>query len=178
MSKKALVDIAFSLKVPSKDVTQDTLRVRLHAHFDAHKELKKHPRYIGLFERMRKCKDPPSDSNPGASSRCPPPPSQRFLSPELSLFSPGPSSFATGPSLFAPGPSSLAPGLSSLAPGPSLYPLSMHHSSFSPPPFFVPPPLPHGSSSQSPITSSSLVLQPHPRPRPRPVPHRNVDNPE
>ncbi|KAJ4466261.1 DDE superfamily endonuclease-domain-containing protein [Lentinula aciculospora] len=213
MSKKALVDIAFSFKVPSKDVTQDALRFRLHAH----EELKKHPHYVGLFERTRKHKDPPSDSNPGASSHCPPPPSQRFLSPELSLFSPGPSSFAPGPSLFAPGPSSLAPGLSSLAPGPSSYPLSMHHSSFSPPPFFgrfqlsspplraqnynpcvfenqspstlhqsitpiytVPPPLPHGSSSQSPITSSSSVLQPHPRPRPRPrpVPHHNVDNPE
>ncbi|KAJ3994352.1 hypothetical protein F5050DRAFT_1838230 [Lentinula boryana] len=112
MTKKAMVDIAISLKVPSSDVTQDALCVRLKAHFDAHKELKKHPRYIGIFKQTRKRKDPPGGSNPG------------------------PSSFAPGPSSFAPGPSSFAPGPSSFAPGPSLYPLSMHHPSFAPPPFF------------------------------------------
>ncbi|KAJ3789234.1 hypothetical protein GGU10DRAFT_330142 [Lentinula aff. detonsa] len=112
MSKKALVDIAFSLKVPSEDVTQDALHVRLKAHFDAHEELKKHPRYIGIFERTRKRKDPPGGSNPESSSRAP----------ELSSHTPD--------------LSSLTPGPSSFAPGPSLYPLSMHHPSFAPPPFF------------------------------------------
>ncbi|KAJ3746217.1 hypothetical protein DFH05DRAFT_1541743 [Lentinula detonsa] len=143
MTKKAMVDIAISLKVPSSDVTQDALRVRLKAHFDAHEELKKHPRYIGIFERTRKRKDPPGGSNPGASSHHPPAPSQRFFPPEssscapdLSSLTPGPSSFAPGPSSFAPGPSSFAPGPSSFAPGPSLYPLSMHHPSLAPPPFF------------------------------------------
>ncbi|KAJ3786219.1 hypothetical protein GGU10DRAFT_352547 [Lentinula aff. detonsa] len=71
MSKKALVDIAFYLNVPSKDVRQDALCVHLQAHFDAHEELKKHLRYIGIFERMRKRKDPPSGSNPGPSSLIP-----------------------------------------------------------------------------------------------------------
>ncbi|KAE9391676.1 hypothetical protein BT96DRAFT_1001093 [Gymnopus androsaceus JB14] len=164
MSKKALVDIAFSLKVPSKDTTQDALRVRLRAHFDTHEELKKHPRYIGLFERTRKCKDPPTESNPGPSSRRPLPPSQRSPSPGPSSFAPGPSSFVPGPSSFEPGPSSFepgpssfepgpssfepgpssfepgpssfAPGSSSFALGPSSYPPSMHHSSLPPPPFF------------------------------------------
>ncbi|KAJ3984880.1 hypothetical protein F5890DRAFT_1553702 [Lentinula detonsa] len=200
MTKKALVDIAISLNVPSKDVTLDVLRVRLQAHFNAHEELKKHPRYIGIFERTRKRKDPPSDSN-ASSHHPPPPPSQQFLSSAPSLFSPAP--FSPVPGLSS---SSLTPGPSSFAPGPSSYPLSMHHSSFAPPPFFgqfqlsspplrafenqfpsthqsitpsiytVPPPLPYSSSSQSLISS---ILQPHPRPRPRPrpVPHRNVDNP-
>ncbi|KAJ3802836.1 hypothetical protein GGU11DRAFT_858081 [Lentinula aff. detonsa] len=113
MSKKALVDIAFSLKVPSEDVTQDALRICLKAHFDAHEELKKHPHYIGIFEQTCKRKDPPGGSNPESSSRAP----------DLSSLTPGPSSFAPGPSSFAPGP--------------SLYPLSMHHPSFTPPPFFA-----------------------------------------
>ena len=205
MSKKALVDIAFSLKVPLKHTTQDALRVRLRAHFDAHEELKKHPRYIGLFERTRKRKDPPTESNPGPSSRRPLPPSQRSPSPGPSSFALGPSSFVPGPSSFEPGPSSFAPGSSSFALGPSSYPPSMHHSSLPPPPFFgqfqpnyspfvfenqspstlhysttptytFPPPLPHNSSSQLPIPSSSSVSQPRPRPRPRPVPRCDVNH--
>ncbi|KAJ3996349.1 hypothetical protein F5050DRAFT_1819178 [Lentinula boryana] len=70
MIKSKLIDIAFALKVPHEDVTVDTLRIRLNAHFDANSELKKDPRYIGLFERTRKRKNPPQEAN----SQLPPPP--------------------------------------------------------------------------------------------------------
>ncbi|KAJ3993231.1 hypothetical protein F5050DRAFT_1847970 [Lentinula boryana] len=68
--KSKLIDIAFALKVPHEDATVDTLRIRLNTHFDANSELKKDPRYIGLFERTRKRKNPPQEAN----SQLPPPP--------------------------------------------------------------------------------------------------------
>ncbi|KAJ3978914.1 hypothetical protein F5890DRAFT_1478962 [Lentinula detonsa] len=70
MTKSKLIDIAFALKVPHEDTTVDTLRIRLNAHFDANPALKKEPRYIGLFERTRKRKDPPQED----TTRLPPPP--------------------------------------------------------------------------------------------------------
>ncbi|KAJ3729183.1 hypothetical protein DFJ43DRAFT_1038293 [Lentinula guzmanii] len=70
MIKSKLIDIAFALKVPHEDATVDTLRIRLNAHFDANPALKKEPRYIGLFERTRKRKDPPQED----TTRLPPPP--------------------------------------------------------------------------------------------------------
>ncbi|KAJ3756710.1 hypothetical protein EV360DRAFT_71765, partial [Lentinula raphanica] len=85
MSKSKLVDIAFALKVPYDDTTAEVLCIRLKAHFDANEELKKHPRYIGLFERTRKRKDPPKE-NDTQSTRYPSPPgTMSDLTPRLPL---------------------------------------------------------------------------------------------
>ncbi|KAJ3974736.1 hypothetical protein EV361DRAFT_603307 [Lentinula raphanica] len=73
MKAKGLVDIASSLTIPSENITADVLRSRLIAHFDANKELKKNPRYIGLLERTRKRKDPLTQDVAPPFYRRPPP---------------------------------------------------------------------------------------------------------
>ncbi|KAF5387436.1 hypothetical protein D9757_007787 [Collybiopsis confluens] len=67
-SKPALVDIANAVKIPHKGALVD-LRTRLKAHFDANPELKTDRRYIGLFKRSRKRKDPPKENIEGSSRR-------------------------------------------------------------------------------------------------------------
>ncbi|KAJ3767563.1 hypothetical protein FB446DRAFT_321564 [Lentinula raphanica] len=60
MNKSTLVEIARALQVPNAAfMTLNVLRPHLNAHFDAHPELKRDPRFIGLFERTRKRKSAP-----------------------------------------------------------------------------------------------------------------------
>ncbi|KAF5378939.1 hypothetical protein D9757_008715 [Collybiopsis confluens] len=63
MNKAELINIAFALKIAHEGALKDDLVARLHAHFEANSDLKKLPRYIGLFERSRKRKDPPKENN-------------------------------------------------------------------------------------------------------------------
>ncbi|KAJ3742589.1 hypothetical protein DFH05DRAFT_1461662 [Lentinula detonsa] len=102
MVRSTLVDIAFSLNIETEKATAETLRVRLNAHFEANPELKKHARYLRLFERSRKRKEPPTESN--IPSHQPSPTSTSHSSP-----APGPSSHHQPPPAPAPGPSSLPP---------------------------------------------------------------------
>ncbi|KAJ3985250.1 hypothetical protein F5890DRAFT_1553361 [Lentinula detonsa] len=102
MGRSTLVDIAFSLNMETEQVTIEMLHVCLNAHFEANPELKKHPRYLCLFERSRsqKRKEPPTESN--TPQHQPSPTSTSHSSP-----APGPSSHYHPPPAPAPGPSSL-----------------------------------------------------------------------
>ncbi|KAJ3995559.1 hypothetical protein F5050DRAFT_1826600 [Lentinula boryana] len=50
MGRSTLVNIAFSLNIETEKATIEMLHIRLNAHFEANPELKKHPRYLRLFE--------------------------------------------------------------------------------------------------------------------------------
>ncbi|KAJ3834790.1 hypothetical protein F5878DRAFT_341616, partial [Lentinula raphanica] len=161
LNKSTLIDIAFALKVEYDGASAGTLRARLNAHFDANEDLKQDPRFIGLFQRKRKRKDPPKENEDSESSLLPPTHRRRTENHRSPT----------------PGPSSILNSDSSRS---SIRHFGTQNASLLNPPLIPPSPfnlqLPT-SLYQGPYLSTvphDLIetpsRPPHPRPRPRPLP--------